>query len=101
MKDKISVKMITKKLLTPILKFVLIHFMLGPTDIKSTKGIRKGKINYMMKNVLRFGILMAGIILTLLKPLTLPLILWIGKTGNDKPSLLGSLLALLGAWAIR
>ena len=42
---KINVEMITTKLLTPILKFVLIHFMLGPIDIKKTKGIRKGKIS--------------------------------------------------------
>ena len=29
----------------PNLKFVLIHFMLGPIDIKRTNGIWKGKIS--------------------------------------------------------
>ena len=43
--DKIIVIMITVKLFPPMLKFVLIHFMLGPIDIKRTNGIRKGKIS--------------------------------------------------------
>ena len=45
MKDKISVIIIISMLFPPMLKFVLIHFMLGPIDINRTKGIRKGNIS--------------------------------------------------------
>ena len=54
-----------------------------------------------MEIIIRSIIMVVGLIIAVLKPITFPLILWIMGTDNDKPSLGGSLLALLVAWLIK